>query len=51
MMHFYEGRLNSTGEKVIVRIEYDKDWGCDMYYELDGDVYFPDEVTIIKQLI
>lgn len=51
MTHYYEGRLNSTGDTVIVRIEYDKNWDCDLYYELDGEVYFPDEVTIIKQIM
>lgn len=51
MTHLFEGMLNSNGKTVIVSIEYDKDWGCDMYYELDGDVYFPDEVTIIKQIL
>ena len=51
MIHLFEGKLNSTGERVIVQIKYDKNWGCDMYYELDGEIYFPDEVTIIKQIL
>lgn len=42
-------RSNETGELLVGHIEYDEAWGENMFYELDGDVFFEHEITITDE--
>lgn len=38
---------NQTNKLLIGHLEYSKEWGENLFYELDGEVYFEHEITII----
>lgn len=37
-----------TNRILIGHLEYSKEWGENIFYEIDGKMYFEQEITIIK---
>lgn len=48
MIKLIKARNNQTNELLIGHLEYSKEWGENLFLELDGDVYFEHEITIIN---
>lgn len=39
---------NQTNELLIGHLEYSKEWGENIFYEINGRMYFESEITTIK---
>lgn len=37
-----------TNKLLIGHLEYSKEWGENIFYEIEGRMYFESEITIIK---
>lgn len=48
MIKLIQARNTRTNELLIGHLEYSKEWGENLFYELDGDAFFEHEITIIK---
>lgn len=49
MIKIITARSNATGDLLVGHMEYSKEFGENIFYELDGDAYFEHEITITNE--
>lgn len=48
MTRLIKAIYTQTNELLIGHLEYSKEWGENLFYEIDGRIYFESEISIIN---